>query len=166
MYLGIDPGIRKLWYGLIDQQGKVITSWVLLSEEKSPTRNDQFARMVEIHQFFDTMIQEYPITAVGIEKLFFTARNQSNAEFVYGVRGIIGMMFRSHTISLFERTPQEIKKYITGNGNAGKELMLAVIKKIFTLTDEELKRHDAADALGIALMVKNTEEINKKKKSS
>jgi len=122
--------------------------------------------MVEIHQFFDTMIQEYPITAVGIEKLFFTARNQSNAEFVYGVRGIIGMMFRSHTISLFERTPQEIKKYITGNGNAGKELMLAVIKKIFTLTDEELKRHDAADALGIALMVKNTEEINKKKKSS
>jgi len=33
--------------------------------------------------------------------------------------------------------------------------MLAVIKKMFSLTDEQLKRHDAADAIGIALMVKN-----------
>lgn len=162
MYLGIDPGIRKLWYGLIDSDGKVVTSGVLLFDQKSPTRNDQFARMVEIHQFFDQLILDYPIQAVGIEKLFFTTRNQSNAEFVYGVRGIIGMMFRRHTIPLHEWTPQSIKKYISGNGSASKELMLAVIKKMFTLTDEQLKRHDAADALGIALMVKNQEEIKKR----
>jgi crossover junction endodeoxyribonuclease RuvC len=155
MYLWIDPGIRKLWYGLIDDAGAVITSGVILSEEKSPTRNDQFARMVDIFVFFEWLIDEYPIQAVGIEKLFFTVRNQNNAEFVYGVRWCLGMLFRKHTIPLYERTPQEIKKYITWNGNASKELMLAVIKKMFTLTDEQLKRHDAADAIGIALMVKN-----------
>ncbi len=165
MFLGIDPGIRKLWYGVIDGDGQVVTSGILLSDEKSPTRNDQFARMVEIYQFFDQLIMDYPIQAVGIEKLFFTTRNQSNAEFVYGVRGIVGMMFRSHTIPLHERTPQEIKKYITGNGNASKELMLAVIKKMFGLTDKQLKRHDAADALGIALMVKNKLEQEKKMKT-
>ncbi len=156
MYLWIDPGIRKLWYWLLDEEGKVVLSWVILSDEKSPTRNDQFARMVDIARFFEELIDEYPIKAVWIEKLFFTARNQNNAEFVYGVRGVIGMLFSRHTITLYERTPQEIKKYISWNGNASKELMLAVIKKMFSLTDEELKRHDAADAIGIALMVKNS----------
>lgn len=154
MYLGIDPGIRKLWYGLIDQDGEVVTSGILLSDEKSPTRDDQFARMVDIFDFFEQIIQKHPIQAVGIEKLFFNA-NQNNAEFVYGIRWALCMMFRKHTIPIYERTPQQIKKHITGNGNASKELMLAVVKKIFTLNEEELKRHDAADALGIALMVKN-----------
>ncbi len=157
MFLWIDPWIRKLWYGVIDELWEVVTSWILLSDEKSPTRNDQFARMVDISAFFENLITSYPIKAVGIEKLFFTARNQNNAEFVYGVRWIIGMMFRRETIPIYEWTPQEIKKYITWNGNASKELMLAVVKKMFTLSDEQLKRHDAADALGIALMVKNTE---------
>jgi len=59
---------------------------VILSDEKSPTRDDQFARMVDIFVFFEELIDAYPIRAVGIEKLFFTARNQNNAEFVYGVR--------------------------------------------------------------------------------
>ncbi|USN55534.1 MAG: hypothetical protein H6765_02855 [Candidatus Peribacteria bacterium] len=62
---------------------------VLLLDEKSPTRMDQFARMHEIYEFFTTMLEQdkQPIQAVAIEKLFFTKYNQSNAEFVYGVRG-------------------------------------------------------------------------------
>lgn len=157
MYLWIDPGIRKLWYWLIDSDGAVVTSGVLLSDEKSPTRDDQRARMVDIFVFFEALIEQYPIQAVGIEKLFFNA-NQNNAEFVYGIRWALCMMFRKHTIPIMEWTPQQIKKHITGNGTASKELMLAVIQKIFTLTSEELKRHDAADALGIALMVKQKVE--------
>lgn len=155
MFLWIDPWIRKLWYGIIDKHWKVIVSWIILSKEKSPTRNDQFSRMVDISLFFDELIDIYPIEAVGIEKLFFTKKNQTNAEFVYWVRWIIWMKFRSFTIPIYEWTPQEIKKYITWNGNASKELMLAVVKKMFSLTDDELKWHDAADALWIALMVKN-----------
>lgn len=73
------------------------------------------------------------------------------------------MMFRKHTIPIMEWTPQQIKKHITGNGSASKELILAVIKKIFTLTEDELKRHDAADALGVALMVKQKLESIKSK---
>lgn len=135
---------------------------ILSDVKKGVTRDDQWARMVEIFDFFDELIQKYPITHIGMEKLFFTQRNQNNAEFVYGVRGMLGMLFRRYTLPMIERTPQEIKKHITGNGNASKELMLAVIKKIFTLTEEELKWHDAADALGIALMVKQRVEKEEK----
>gem|GEM_PF-3395032 len=59
---------------------------MILADDKSPNRLDQFARMVDISQFFDEYLSKYPIKAVGMEKLFFTHRNQTNAEFVYGVR--------------------------------------------------------------------------------
>ena len=113
---------------------------------------DQFARMVEIFDFFEKMIHEYPVQAVGIEKLFFTKRNQNNAEYVYGARGCLGMLFRRHTLPIYERTPQTIKQHVTGNGSAGKELMMTMVTKVF---DMEIapERHDTADALGIAWMV-------------
>ncbi len=156
MYLWIDPGIRKLWYGLIDENAQVVLSWVILQDNSWTKRKDQFWRMVEIYQFFSDLLQKYPIQAVWMERLFFTTRNQSNAEFVYGARWVLWMLFASHTLPLYEWTPQEIKKYVSWNGSASKELMLAVVRKIFSLNDKELAWHDAADALWIALMVKNS----------
>lgn len=113
---------------------------------------DQFARMVEIFDFFEKMIQDYPIKAIGIEKLFFTGSNKSNAEYVYGVRGSLCMLFRRHTLPLYEWTPQTIKQHVTGNGSAGKELMLTMVTKVFDM-EQAPERHDTADALGIAWMV-------------
>jgi crossover junction endodeoxyribonuclease RuvC len=153
MYLGIDPGIRKLGYGLIDTDQQIVDAGVLLLDQRAPTRIDQFARMHEIYEFFVAMIDQYPIEAVGIEKLFFTKYNQSNAEFVYGIRGALGMLFRRHTIPIYEWTPIQLKKNITGNGKAGKEAMQKMIMKLFQL-DQQPKRHDTADALGLARLAK------------
>lgn len=153
MYLGIDPGIRKLGYGLIDTDQQIVDAGVLLLDQKAPTRIDQFARMHEIYEFFVEMIDQYPVEAVGIEKLFFTKYNQSNAEFVYGIRGALGMLFRRHTIPIYEWTPIQLKKNITGNGKAGKEAMQKMIMKLFQL-DQQPKRHDTADALGLARLAR------------
>lgn len=152
MFLGIDPGIRKLGYALIEDDSTIIDAGVLLLDLKAPTRMDQFARMHEIYEFFDKMVKKQPIKAVAIEKLFFTHANQSNAEFVYGIRGALGMLFRKHTIPIHERTPQELKKYITGNGKASKEAMQRMIVKLYQL-EEMPKWHDTADALGLARLL-------------
>jgi Holliday junction resolvasome RuvABC endonuclease subunit len=50
---------------------------------------------------------------VSIEKLFFTKFNQSNAEFVYGIRGALIMLFLKNKIKVKEFTPIELKKAIT-----------------------------------------------------
>jgi Holliday junction resolvasome RuvABC endonuclease subunit len=57
-----------------------------LQEKKSPTRADQFQRILQIYDFFEKLIIEHPISCVSMEKLFFTAFNQNNAEFIYGLR--------------------------------------------------------------------------------
>ena len=92
------------------------------------------------------MITKYEISAVAMEKLYFTDQNQNNAEFVYGIRGALAMIFKQQEITLVERTPNELKKYITGNGNASKEIMMKTITKIFSM-EKAPKWHDTADAL-------------------
>jgi len=153
MYLGIDPWIRKLWYALIDDTGKIIDAGILLQDMKSPTRLDQFDRLYNIYSFFLEMFTTYTIKQVSIEKLFFTSWNQSNAEFVYGVRGMLIALAYEHNTGLLEFAPVELKKAITGNGKAWKPLMQAIIMKLYGLKESPLY-HDAADALGLAYLAR------------
>lgn len=153
MLLWIDPGIRKLWYALTTTDLQVIDAGILLLDQKAPTREDQFKRMEQIFDYFAKMTQEQTITAVGMEKLYFTKFNQSNAEFVYGIRWALAMQFTKQHIPLYERTPNQLKKAITWNGKAGKEQMVRMITRLFQL-ETAPERHDAADALGLCLMVK------------
>lgn len=153
MILWIDPWIRKLGYALTDNDLIIKDAGILLLDDKAPTREYQYARMKQIYQFFVEMVEEHDITAVGVEKLFFTRFNQSNAEFVYGIRGALLMLFVEHDIQIFEWTPKELKKRVTGNGLAWKELVQSMVQRHFHLAQLP-EPHDAADALGLCWMVK------------
>ncbi len=149
MILGIDPGIRKLGYALIQPNATIIDAGILLLDAKNPTRDDQYSRMKDIHDFFKELLEKYDINTICMEKYYFTQYNKSNAEFVYGVRGIIMLLAKQHDCRIKEYTPIQIKKAITGSGKAGKLLMQKMVMKLFKL-QELPKYHDAADALGLA----------------
>jgi len=147
--LGIDPGIRKLWYALITADLKIVDSGILLSEIKSPTRMDQFTRMREIEDYFTKLLKKNKIQTMCMEKLFFTKFNQNNAEFVFGIRAILIILCLKHNIKIKEFTPIELKKFITGNGKAEKKLVQNCIMKLYNLKDFP-EFNDAADALALA----------------
>lgn len=153
MILWIDPWIRKLWYALTDNDLNIVDAGILLLDHKAPTREDQYKRMEKIYDFFADMVETYEIDAVGVEKLFFTRFNQANAEFVFGIRGALIMLYVKNNIELFERTPKELKKRVTWNWLAWKELVQSMVQRHFNLT-ELPDPHDAADALGLCWMVK------------
>jgi len=138
---------------LITDDLKIIDAGILLQEKKSPTRQDQFERVVQMYDFFEKLIIEYQITCVSMEKLFFTSYNQNNAEFVYAIRGALMMLFLKNNITVQEYTPIELKKYITGNGKADKMLVQKTIMRFFKLVDVP-EFNDAADALGLAYLAK------------
>lgn len=152
MILGIDPGVRKLGYALITPEKKIIDAGILLLEEKNLTREKYFQRILEISNFFDTFFSSHPaIKAISIEKLFFTHSNQSNAEFVYGIRAILIEKAMKLSIKVHEFSPIELKKNITGNGKAEKILVQSMIMKIFNLTKLP-EFNDTADALWLAYL--------------
>ncbi len=123
----------------------------MLQKKIAPSRADQFERVSEIFDFFETLLASHDIKKVGIEKLFFTSYNQNNAEFVYAIRGALMMLFHRKGISVQEYTPIELKKYITGNGKADKMLVQRTIMRLFKLQDLP-QFNDAADALGLAYL--------------
>ncbi len=155
MILWIDPWVRKLWYALIDKNMKIIDSGILLSEKKSPTREDQYQRMIEIEEYFIKFIKKHKIQTMCMEKLFFTKFNQNNAEFVYGIRSILITLCMKNWIQIKEYTPIEVKKFITGNGKAEKNLVQKCIMKIYNLKDFP-EFNDAADALALAYIASRT----------
>ena len=155
MILWIDPWVRKLWYALITSELKIVDSGILLSEIKSPTRMNQFERMMEIYDYFTKLIKKYKIQTMCIEKLFFTKFNQNNAEFVYGIRAILITLCLKNKIKIKEYTPIELKKFITGNGKAEKNLVQKCIMKIYNLKDFP-EFNDAADALALAYIASKT----------
>jgi crossover junction endodeoxyribonuclease RuvC len=125
----------------------------LLQEKNAPTRTDQFERVHQIFDFFEKLIVQYQIDCVSMEQLFFTKFNQSNAEFVYAIRGALMVLFLRHHIPVQEYTPIELKKYLTGNGKADKMLVQKMVMRCFNLSDLP-QFNDAADALGLAYLAK------------
>lgn len=151
MILWIDPGVRKLGYALIDQQLKIIDSGILLQKKTEVSRQDQFERMLQISDFFEKLLGQYPIKVLSIEKLFFTNQNQNNAEFVFGIRAILIQLALKHHLEILEFSPIELKKYITGNGKADKLLVQKMTMRLFNLAQQP-EYNDAADALGLAYL--------------
>lgn len=158
MILWIDPGVRKLWYALIDDDLNIRDAGILLQKKVSPTREDQYERMLQISDFFTELFEKYQVHIVSMEKLFFTKYNQNNAEFVFGIRAILLTMAMKKKIQIREFTPIELKKYITWNGRADKLLVQKMIMKLFRL--QELPEYnDAADALGLAYLAIKTSKL-------
>lgn len=69
--------------------------------------------MKDIHDFFKELLEKYDINTISMEKYYFTQYNQSNAEFVYGVRGIVMLLAKQYDCRILEYTPIQIKKAIT-----------------------------------------------------
>ena len=152
MFLWVDPGIRKLWFALIDKNKQILELWALINEIDG-WREDNIRRMKDISNFFDEILEKYSIKSVCIEKLFFTEFNKGNAEFVYGVRWLLMVKFYEKWINIIELSPKEIKKYITGSWLATKISMQKKTQKLFNLSKIP-EPHDAADALGMAYIAK------------
>lgn len=153
--LGIDPGVRKMGYALVQTSWsvlKIIDAGVIIDSDQHHIidRQRYYHRIGEIYDFIVELVTRHHISKMAIEKLFFTLHNQNNAEFVYAVRWLVCMIAHRHWIQILEPTPIQLKKAITGNAKASKEFMIQMIMRLYHLT-ETPEYHDSADALALAL---------------
>src|SRR5439155_16080613 len=95
------------------------------------------------------LIDEYKPDDLAIEAPFFGKNVQSMLKLgrAQGVAMAAGL-FR--TIPIFEYSPRKIKMSITGNGNASKEQVAAMLQEVLGISRER-SHFDATDALGAAL---------------
>lgn len=145
--LGLDPGSRRIGYGLIKREGQRF-SYLEAGLLPIASKNDIDALM-EVRQEIKKIINSFQPNLCAIEKLYFV-RNQTTGIAVGQTRGVLLVSLREENIPIKEFSPNEIKSRIAGYGLADKkavEKMTALIlgKKDLKLID------DAWDALAIAL---------------
>tara|TARA_Y100001968_G_scaffold332048_1_gene388792 strand:+ start:701 stop:1165 length:465 start_codon:yes stop_codon:yes gene_type:complete len=145
--LGIDPGLARVGYGIIDSikgQNNFLDCGIIYTE-KGKKEGD---RMVEICDDLNQLITKWKPEVAAVEKFFFY--RSSTTINVVQARGVIIMTLARMQIPIFEFAPMQIKLAVTGTGKANKSEIIESVMQELNLTNPP-KPDDAADALAIAL---------------
>ncbi len=146
--LGIDPGTIVMGYGLIHIQGSQLNV-LSMGVIKLDKYDDHAIRLKKIFERTIAIIDEYHPDELAIEAPFFGKNVQSMLK-LGRAQGVAIAAALSRSIPITEYSPKKIKMSITGNGNASKEQVAAMLQQLLNI-DKDQKYMDATDALGAAL---------------
>jgi crossover junction endodeoxyribonuclease RuvC len=149
--LGIDPGIRTAGYGCIDFIGNSISPTLVEAGAITlKTDNTISYRLKQLHDDLCEIIADLAPEVLAVEKIFTHDEHVSTATVMGHARGVILLAGEQANLPLIELAPSEIKKSVTGNGNATKAQVQHAVATILKLS-EPPKPSDVADALAIAI---------------
>ena len=156
---GIDPGTNILGYSIIqkDIDLKIITyNHIKLTHVQEKVKR--------LHYFFNEIVKlfsTYNPDCIVIESAFY-AKNIQSTITLGQIQGIIIAALSNTNSSFHAYTPREIKKAITGNGNASKQQVAARLNSMFAIQANHEQASisnlstntgslDATDALAISV---------------
>ena len=147
--LGIDPGTNVMGYGVIRTQGNkaemVVMGVIDMRKEK-----DVYLRLGKIFERVTGIIEEYLPDEMAIEAPFFGKNIQSMLK-LGRAQGVAIAAAIQRDIPIHEYAPLKIKMAITGQGQASKEQVAGMLKRMLKLSDDDMPKFmDATDALGAA----------------
>ena len=145
--IGIDPGLARVGYGIIDEiEGKKIMIDCGIIETKSTQKEEK--RLLEISNDLSSIISKWNPNSAAVEKFFFY--RSSTTISVVQARGVIIMTLGKYKLPIQEFPPMQIKLAVTGYGHSDKNEVLNSVMHELNITSPP-KPDDAADALAIAL---------------
>ena len=151
--LGIDPSLQSTGFGIIEYSDNSYS--VLEYGVIKPSRQLLLLHKINmIRNRLEEIIRTHKPEEVSIENPFY-AQNVKTAITLGQVRGAVLIAVASQNCPLHEYSALEIKKAVTGYGRADKDQVIAMIKILLDLQEEEIGS-DAADALAAAFCHLNT----------
>lgn len=146
--IGIDPGIERVGYAVIDNlSGKecLVESGCITTSPKT----EKALRFLEISRKLEKIISKTKPRKAAIETIFF-AKNVKTAITIAEARGVILVLLKKLGIDIEEFTPLEVKIALTGYGRAEKKQVEFMVEKILALK-QKLGPDDIADAAALAI---------------
>lgn len=146
--LGIDPGIGRTGWGVIEEVGSKVRPLAYDCFETTPNSYVP-DRLEKIYNHISKLISTYKPEALAIEELFFNT-NVTTAFAVGQARGVVLLVTAQKKLPIGIYTPLQVKMAITGYGRAEKAQIGQMVKVLLSLPKIP-KPDDTADALAIAL---------------
>jgi len=155
--IGIDPGSAIVGYAILKtspqnkQKIETIDFGCITTECGLPAGD----RLKTIHKELSKLIDKHKPNLMSVESLYFF-KNLKTVMPVSQAKGVILLCASEKRVPVLEFTPLQVKMAVVGYGRAEKKQVQEMIKKIldiskFNLKENNRKKDDATDALGVAL---------------
>lgn len=147
--LGIDPGLRTTGFGVVDVVGADVR--YVASGTIGTQHLDTRALPQRLKVLFDGMgevVERYQPTCASIEIVFVNVNPQSTL-LLGQARGALITALVCANLEVAEYTALQMKQAVAGHGQAQKEQIQEMVKRLLNLPG--LPGPDAADALGLAI---------------
>jgi crossover junction endodeoxyribonuclease RuvC len=145
--LGIDPGLRRTGWGVVEIEGNRLT-FVACGSVETNDRADLAARLVVIHDGLARIVANYSPDEAAVEATFVN-RDAAATLKLGQARGIAMLVPAKLGVRVAEYAPNLVKKTIVGAGHCDKTQIRMMIGVLLPKADPSSE--DAADALAIAV---------------
>ncbi|HMG43609.1 MAG TPA: crossover junction endodeoxyribonuclease RuvC [Acidimicrobiales bacterium] len=146
--LGIDPGLSRCGYGLVERVGRrqtAVSAGVLRTDPADPVPE----RLLALRDDVRALLAERTPAVVAIERVLFQV-NVRTAIPVAQAAGVVMVEALSVGCEVVEYSPNQVKQAVSGMGGADKEQVQRMVQTLLGLA-APLRPADAADAVALAL---------------
>jgi len=145
--LGIDPGLRRTGWGVIEIDGNRLT-FVACGSVEPPESLPLASRLLAIHQGLAAVLGDFQPVEAAVEQTFVNKDGVATLK-LGQARGVAMLAPAMSGIPVAEYAPNQVKKTVVGAGHADKAQVLMMLKILLPKADP--KTPDAADALAVAI---------------
>jgi crossover junction endodeoxyribonuclease RuvC len=145
--IGIDPGLRRCGWGIIDSTGNRL-GFVACGTVTPPVALELAERLALLHSGLSELIGRYLPDEAAVEETFVSAGARSALQ-LGQARGVALMTPASLGLPVGEYAANLVKKSVVGSGHAAKGQIQLMVKTLMPGAD--FRDADAADALAIAI---------------
>jgi crossover junction endodeoxyribonuclease RuvC len=145
--LGIDPGLRRTGWGLIESEGNRLI-YVACGSVETGERDELGVRLLAIHDGLVAVIERYQPQEAAVEATFVNTNAAATLK-LGQARGIAMLVPAKAGLAVAEYAPNVVKKTVVGAGHGEKSQIRMMIGVLLPKADPQSE--DAADALAIAI---------------
>lgn len=145
--LGIDPGLQKTGWGIIESEGhalRFVASGLIKTTASKPLPE----RLREIDDQMADIVTRFKPDQAGIEETFMNTNAASSLK-LGAARGVAMVVPARMGLLVGEYPANLVKKSVVGAGKAGKDQVMMMIRTLLPASGEVSE--DEADALAIAI---------------
>jgi crossover junction endodeoxyribonuclease RuvC len=145
--LGIDPGSRRLGWGVVERRGPQLTAiaaGVLALSPGDPLQE----RLAEVHAAIEALVAGHRPHAIAVEDVFYARFPRAAIQLAH-VRGVVLLAAAHAELPVASHPPALVKRTVAGRGAAAKAQIARMVAA--TLRLKRAPPADAADALAIAI---------------
>jgi len=147
--LGIDPGSRITGYGVIEYDGRE-QRLIAQGTIRVNTTDSHQIRLRSIYRELQAVMEAHLPDLCAVEMPVYGNNAQSMLK-LGRAQAAAMLASLNRQIPIAEYTPKEVKKAVTGNGNATKDQVRYMIRAILQIDNDTTIALDASDALAVGI---------------